>query len=165
MSYRKAKVFIGSAGESVEVASDIQEILSEYTEITSWKHANWELSKLILIELENNIEASDFCIFVFTPDDILKFNEATEKKIVRDNVLFETGLAMGMLGRERVFVLCPKSSKKDFKLASDLYGLIIGYYDDEISNSKSGLALAKLVSHTFGEGNCVFLIKIEQIRH
>lgn len=139
MPYRKPKVFIGSAGTSADVASDIQEILSEYTEIVSWKHANWELSKIIIGELEGNLKASDFCIFVFTPDDVLKFNDTTEKHIVRDNVLFETGLAMGMLGRERTFILCPKSKKKSFKLASDLYGLIIGYYDDTTTDPKAGL--------------------------
>ncbi len=42
-----------------------------------------------------------------TLDDVVNFR-GENRPAVRDNVLFELGLAMGRLGRERVFYMLPE---------------------------------------------------------
>ena len=73
-----------------------------------------------------------FAIFVFSPDDITKIRNS-EFLTVRDNVIFELGLFMGALGRERTFVVKPRSQK--IKGPSDLLGLSPVEYASEESRS------------------------------
>ena len=42
-------------------------------------------------------------------------------RVPRDNVIFELGLLMGALGRERVFILKPRNV--DIRIPSDLLGV------------------------------------------
>jgi len=66
------------------------------------------------------LRASDFAIFVFSPDDVSVMRDNTDK-VVRDNVLFELGLFIGRLGPERCFFLVPDS--QTMRLPTDLFGV------------------------------------------
>ena len=57
-------------------------------------------------------------ILVLTPDDML-IKRADAAPAARDNVLFELGLFMGALGRERTFVVTEQS----VQLPTDLAGI------------------------------------------
>ena len=51
----------------------------------------------------------------------------------RDNVLFELGLFVGRFGRKRTVLMAP--SGKEVKLPSDLIGLSIIYYPQEMTET------------------------------
>ncbi len=72
------------------------------------------------------LEKHDFAVLVLTPDDVTESRGASQLS-PRDNVLFECGLFMGRLGRERAFIVCDKSTK--LKLPSDLAGVSLIPYD------------------------------------
>jgi CRP/FNR family transcriptional regulator, cyclic AMP receptor protein len=63
---------------------------------------------------------ADFAAFVISPDDTVLSRE-NEQLAPRDNVVFELGLFMGQLARERVFIV--KEQHTDIKIPSDLLGI------------------------------------------
>jgi hypothetical protein len=62
----------------------------------------------------------DFALLVLTADD-LTVSRGTERAVARDNVLFELGLFIGFLGRDRTFMLYDRT--KAPVLPSDLAGI------------------------------------------
>lgn len=122
----KPRIFIGSSVEGLSVAYAIQQNLTHDTEATVWDQGVFELSGTSIDSLETTLESSDFGIFVFSPDDItLMRNQKNET--VRDNVLFEFGLFIGKLGRQRVFFVVPDGA--DTHIPTDLLGVTPGKYD------------------------------------
>lgn len=68
------------------------------------------------------LEVVDFALFVVTPDDLLA-GSTTSVATPRDNVIFELGLMIGALGRDRVFMVKTRSSAPAVRLPSDLLGV------------------------------------------
>jgi predicted nucleotide-binding protein len=68
----------------------------------------------------------DFAILLLTPDDIVQ-SRSTELASPRDNVIFELGLFMGKLGRDRTFILQQPGSS--MKIPTDLAGVVTSHYD------------------------------------
>ncbi|MGH1338614.1 MAG: TIR domain-containing protein [Aureispira sp.] len=127
------KIFIGSSSEGIRIADGIETNL-EY-DCTSYKWSN--VFKSGMSNLENLIkvlEDMDFAAFVFSPDDVLKMR-GTIYSAARDNVIFELGLFMGLLGRERTFIIHPKN-QTNFHLPSDLNGIGILQYNESQTNYK-----------------------------
>ena len=122
----KPKLFIGSSVEGLNVAYAIQQNLTHDAEATVWDQGVFELSKTTIESLINVVDVVDFGIFVFSPDDtiVMRGNESTT---VRDNVLFELGLFVGKLGRDRVFYVVPDGSS--VHIPTDLMGVTPGKYD------------------------------------
>ena len=139
----KNKVFIGSSVEGLKIAYAIQQNLRHNAETTVWDQGVFELSSTTIESLIEVLDNSDFGIFVFSPDDIIKFR-GIENLVVRDNVLFELGLFIGRLGRNRSFIMLPEGT--DFKLPTDLLGITPGYYEVGRSD-KSDQAATGPASH------------------
>lgn len=131
----KPRVFIGSSVESLDVSYSVQESLEYDLEATVWTQGIFQPSRYVMEDLINALAESDFALFVFAPDDVLMVRDE-EKKVVRDNVVFELGLFIGRLGRERCFIIVPRDSD-ELNLPSDLLGLTPLSYDaDRVASVK-----------------------------
>lgn len=139
----KSKIFIGSSVEGLGIAYSIQQNLLHDAETTVWDQGVFELSGTTMESLEKTLSGSDFGIFVFSPDDVLKIR-GKEFSAVRDNVLFEMGLFIGRLGRDRVFFILPNGA--DMHIPTDLLGITPGRYDPNRSDGSMQAATGP-VSH------------------
>ena len=128
----KPRVFIASSTQAIPYAEALQEALAPNAEVTGWTDAVFDPSKFFLETLLERLGTTDFAIFVFHPEDVTRVN-GTEYKAVRDNVLFELGLFMGKLGRDRCFILQPQEAEQ-LRIASDLAGLAAIKFDSKRSD-------------------------------
>ncbi|MBK8920712.1 MAG: nucleotide-binding protein [Saprospirales bacterium] len=114
----KPRIFIGSSSEGLKVSEFIKEQLSDVAECVIWNDNVFSFNKSYFETLLNIINFYDYGILVATGDD---FTTSRDKAFdaPRDNVIFEFGLFLGRLGRNRVFILLEEGSK----LPSDLLGI------------------------------------------
>ncbi len=122
----KPRIFIGSSVEGLNVAYAIQQNLAHDAEATVWDQGVFELSQTSIESLTEVLGKVDFGVFVFSPDDITHMRGQNEPS-VRDNVLFEFGLFVGKLSRQRVFFVIPEG--EDIKIPTDMLGITPGKYD------------------------------------
>ena len=144
----KPRLFIGSSLESVNIAYALQQNLHHSAEVTVWNQGVFQLSITAVESLVNVLDTCDFGMFVFSPDDVIKIR-GTEEPAVRDNAVFELGLFVGRLGRERSFILIP-DNVKDLHIPTDLIGMTPAVYEAgrSDSNLQAGTAPA---CHTISE--------------
>lgn len=114
-------LFVGSSSESLDVAYAAQKNLEDVAEVVVWTQGIFKLTKSHLESLLDALEDTEFGLFIFRPDDVIRIR-GTEMLTARDNVVFELGLFIGRLGRDRSFILMPKGSA-DFHLPTDLLGI------------------------------------------
>ena len=121
MSERLPSVFIGCSTESYRVAQAIQNNLyyRNVAFLTIWPTV-FEPSHSTDQDLIQSAPKFDFAIFILAPDDDVN-SRGVEQKAPRDNVIYELGLFMGVLDRDRVFLLRQKNA--NLKLPSDLTGV------------------------------------------
>ncbi|WP_437614506.1 TIR domain-containing protein [Sorangium sp. So ce834] len=116
----KPRIFIGSSVEGLNIADHIQLGLEHYAECTIWHQGVFGLSDGTLDSLIKAVKNFEFAVLVLTPDDLVH-KRGTAKNSPRDNVLFELGLFMGALGRERTYIVYCRDEKPD--LPTDLAGV------------------------------------------
>ena len=95
--------------------------------------------KTIIEQLEKQLPDASFACTLLTPDDEgHKSGQPDDlKPRARQNVVFELGMAVGKLGREKVAVLL----KSNTEIFSDIHGLIyIEFVDARIAEAKKKLA-------------------------
>lgn len=135
----KPRVFIASSSESIEIAEATLYNLEFVAEVTPWSQGIFNISKTSLESLLSAIPTFDFGIFVFSPDDIIQIKGET-KKVPRDNVIFELGLFIGYLGKERCFIVTPRDIES-LHLPTDLLGYQPTTYDSKRSDKNWKAAL------------------------
>ncbi|WP_163836826.1 TIR domain-containing protein [Spartinivicinus ruber] len=123
---RKPRLFIASSVESLDVAEAVNVNLDHDLEVTIWKNGTFRLSSSTIDDLVKKSSTVDFALFIFTPDDIATIRDAQEH-VVRDNVLFELGLFIGAIGKERSFILKPRNV--EMHLPTDLLGITAADYE------------------------------------
>lgn len=128
----KKKLFIGSSKNGLKIAYAIQENLSKEFEVIVWDQGVFELSQSTLESLMEILNEIDIASFLFIPEDVIKI-ENRETLSVRDNVIFELGLFLGKLGRNKVSFVVPENTNS-IHLPTDLLGITYGIYDDKASN-------------------------------
>ncbi len=136
---KKPHVFIASSVEGLQIAKSIQENLEYGAFTTIWSQAFFELSKFTVDSLFDQMNDFDFAIFIFSPDDILNIR-GLEHSAVRDNVIFELGLFIGHLGKERCFIVQPR--EEDLRIPTDIIGLTPATYDKHHPNLTAALGVA-----------------------
>ena len=133
MTNSKPRLFIGSSVEGLSIAYAAQQNLQHAAEVTVWDQGVFNLSVSALDSLLKVLQGCDFALFVFSPDDVVKIR-ASEHLAIRDNVVFELGLFIGRLGKERCFILMP-DKVDDIRIPTDLIGMTPGTYETERSDN------------------------------
>lgn len=134
---RKPSVFVGSSSERLVLANAVQELLASDASVSVWNHT-FELGSGTLESLERQLAAMDFAVLILAGEDITA-SRGDETFAPRDNVLFELGLFLGRLGRDRAFYLYDDATK--VKLPTDLAGITGASYR-EANNLLSALGPA-----------------------
>lgn len=119
----RSMVFVASSSEGLDVAKKLEPLLqgkiTQRADIEPWTGA-FELTATYIESLEKTAAQADFAVLVLTPDDVTT-SRRKNTLAPRDNVIFELGLFMGHLGRERCFII--QEDKADLKLPTDLLGV------------------------------------------
>jgi len=110
-------LFIGSSTEGLPIARALQAELDEECEPLVWKQDFFAPSGTTIGTLAEKVQNFDFAAFIFTPDDSLIIR-GSANAAARDSVVFELGLFMGALGRDRVFIIHPRD--RELRLPGDL---------------------------------------------
>jgi len=114
-------LFIGSSSEQLEIARTIQSGLAhDPMVVTVWTDGIFKASRTTIENLMKAVTDSDFAVLVISPDDSIE-SRGVEQYGPRDNVLFELGLFMGGIDRERTFLVRPRGV--DIKVPTDLLGI------------------------------------------
>jgi len=115
-------LFIGSSKESLPIAREIRNGLRhDDILIRLWTDGGiFGVSRFPIEDLEEQVTSADFAVLVLSPDDRV-LSRGKETDAPRDNVIFELGLFMGALRRERAFIVLPRSF--DIKIPTDILGL------------------------------------------
>jgi len=124
----KPALFVASSAESVRLAHALQMGLTHAADVTVWDQGVFSLGAVTIDALAETVDQSDFGVFVFSPDDLVRLRNQ-ETPAVRDNVLFEFGLFISKLGRKRVFMVLPDNLPSPIHLPTDLLGLTGTKYD------------------------------------
>ncbi|MGN2670950.1 TIR domain-containing protein [Aliivibrio fischeri] len=135
----KPSIFIASSVEGLKYAKGIQENLYHSAYCTPWSQGFFDLSQSTVDAFITKMDDFDFAIFVFSPDDIT-FIRSQEVKTARDNVIFELGLFIGKLGKERCFIVKPRDL--EMHIPTDLLGLTPATYDNNHPNLVASLGVA-----------------------
>lgn len=117
---KRPYVFIGSSTEGLDAAKAVQANLEHAAETHIWSQGLFGLSGGSLESLVKATEKFDFAILLLTPDDLTTCR-GQENSSPRDNVIFELGLFIGAIGRDRVFIIVDREAQ--IKLPSDLAGI------------------------------------------
>jgi hypothetical protein len=138
----RPRIFIGSSTKGLNIAELAQAELTNDAEPELWNNG---IFRSIYVPIENLISAVEeynFALFILLPEDPLTIRDLPMLS-VRDNVLFELGLFMGRLGRDRNFFICPRGSGKDqLHLPSDLSGITPSSYDPNAANLQASIGAA-----------------------
>jgi len=120
------KIFIGSSVEGKFIAEALNANLDHEIRGRVWPNT-FIAGSITIDSLLKECDENNFAIFVFSPDDVVKMRDKTFYG-ARDNVIFESGLFMGQLGREQVFIVTPRNLP-DYHLLTDLLGVTTLTYD------------------------------------
>lgn len=118
---------------------------------TAWGEAH--VGQNILHSLDLAARTAEWAILVFRADDRVRRADrrGEEQATVRDNVVFELGLLIGNLGRDRVFVLEEEASGTNLHVPSDIDGLIRHRFHDEASFRDRLKSLQNRIADLAGE--------------
>ncbi|HEV8436296.1 MAG TPA: nucleotide-binding protein [Thermoanaerobaculia bacterium] len=122
------RLFVGSSKESKRFADAIQQNLDDDADVTVWDQNVFTITKSALESLMDQLGKSDFAIFVFAADDVVRMRQK-KYSTVRDNVVFELGLFMGTLGRDRTFIVAAKNGR--LRIPTDLLGITVGRFNSK----------------------------------
>lgn len=128
-------LFIGSSSKGLSIAEAIQENLISAFEVEIWNQGSFEIGDFNLEALINNGNRFDFAVLVVTPDDLTTTGNISRSS-PRDNVIFEMGFFLAILGRKQAFIIRERDS--NLKLPTDIDGLNCATYINPGKGSLTG---------------------------
>lgn len=147
------KIFIGSSTEGKYILEKVEKILKSEYEIIRWDKS-MTINKSTLDCLIENAIKVDEAIFIGTGDNSTTATNieraAKEGTLIkhRDNVVFEFGLFLGMLGRHDCIYLVDNSTLKD--IMSDYKGINVVTFDSNDLDSSLPVAV-QTIKDSFNE--------------
>lgn len=132
----KPILFIGSTKEQLPLAEAIRRAIpNAIASVTLWSEGVFGASHFTIDDLEAQLKVSDCALLLATGDDQV-ISRGKQYDVPRDNIVFELGLFMGALSRNRTFLLVPRG--KDVKIPTDLLGITTLRFDpDETDADKA----------------------------
>jgi CRP/FNR family transcriptional regulator, cyclic AMP receptor protein len=128
-------VFVGSSSESLHIAKMLCTSLSrKRTEPRVWAEGVFQCTRATIEDLTVAAGQTDFALLVLSADDVT-VSHGRKKASPRDNIIFELGLFMGALGRDRTYVVAP--APLDIKIPTDLLGVTLLTYSRRRGQSLS----------------------------
>jgi CRP/FNR family cyclic AMP-dependent transcriptional regulator len=104
----RPRIFIGSSVEMLPAARAIQAGLAyDNVSVVVWTDGVFRASRDAVTNLLEVAERTDFATLLLGADDVL-VSRGNEQSVPRDNVVFELGLFIGAVGRERTFIVKPR---------------------------------------------------------
>lgn len=125
-------LFVGSSSEGLRIAEAVQVVLDPVCEVELWTQGVFGLTQGTLESLVLALSRFDFALLVLTADD-MTVSRGTERPAARDNVLFELGLFIGALSRDRTFMLYDRTNPP--ALPSDLAGVSAATFAPQTSGN------------------------------
>lgn len=132
MARPRPTIFIGSSSEGLPVAKALQMLLDHSADVELWSQGTFGLGGGTLDSLVSALDRFDFAVLVVDANDTA-VSRGSSKAVPRDNVVFEFGLFMGALGRERTFMVFDRTQPPD--LPSDLAGVTPATYAPHASGN------------------------------
>src|ERR1044072_3797902 len=140
----KPKVFIGSSSEALSVVRIVENALSETCAVFAWDVNPVKPSQYLFEGLLEISESVDFAVLILSPDDQLN-HRTNQYNAPRDNVIFESGIFMSKLGRERVFLL--SAGDENLKYPTDIAPIQrVPYQDLEQSLLSAAATISKRIN-------------------
>ena len=138
--HARPTLFVGSTVEALEVARAAHAELDHDLDVTLWNHGLFPPGITTWAQLTKVTGDYDFALFVFSGDDHV-LSRGQENLAVRDNLLIEYGLFVGVLGAERAFFMYNRDRRP--KIASDLGGVTpLEYRDRNDDNLRAAVSPA-----------------------
>ena len=128
----RPSVFVGSSSEGIRLAQAVQVLLDPVGEVQLWTQGVFGLMQGTLDSLVVALSHFDFAVLVLTTDD-LAVSRGSERPVARDNVLFELGLFVGGLGRDRTFMIYDRTGPPS--LPTDLAGITAATFEPHSSGN------------------------------
>jgi hypothetical protein len=113
-------------GHDLHLRDQLVEVVTrlKFEPVVLQQEANRGLT--VIEKLERDTERVGFAFILYTPDDLGRQRGETEKARARQNVIFEHGLLIGLLGRERTCAII----KGDLEIPSDIRGMVYEQISD-----------------------------------
>lgn len=125
-------LFIGSSREGLAIAQSLaQQVPAHVATVRLWSESVFGASHFPIEDLAMLLECSDFAVLFATADDSIT-SRGKEALAPRDNIVFELGLFMGTLSRQRTFLVIPRGV--DIKIPTDILGINAVYYNPSASS-------------------------------
>lgn len=140
MRSNRPRVLVASSSEALPIARGFQAELGEDADVQLWPQNLVDSGQSVLEGLLQKTHSFDFAIVVLSPDDSVTSRNQSDPAS-RDNVIFELGMFMGILGRERTFPVRPNGSNS--RTLSNLHGIVhLTYYPDHTGGMRAGVGEA-----------------------
>lgn len=155
-------LFIGSSSDGLPVARALQQNLNDAFEVEIWNQGSFEVGDFNLEALLNKGKKSKFAVLILTPDDLTTVDNL-QRPSPRDNVIFEMGFFLGVLGRRQAFIVHEAGSM--LKLPTDIDGITRATYLNPKGGTLQGAlgaASAKIRDAAFSDAEGGFLDKIKR---
>lgn len=123
-------------GRNSEVKETVARFLDRLQVSYCILHERPDDGKTIIEKLLDHAQQAGFAIVIVTPDDIGALAGGTPSGRARQNVIFELGLFIGLLGRNKVRIV----KRGDVEIPSDLHGVL---YTDLDPNEGWRMTLAR----------------------